>query len=139
MSTQAGHRIQVVLSSPSGVLRDLGAGKTKAGGEVTAEVTKSRPAGGSDQYVWFAPRETDDITVTFEAWTLRPHYAFAEQCVGRGQATLTLVRLSADFQPVENLWVKNGMLSSLGDIETDANGSDVADVEMTFVIGKVAA
>lgn len=136
MSTQAAYRIQVALMNPAGVLRDLGAGKTKEGGAKAAEVTKSRFAGGEDEYVWPMPATNDDITVTFEAWALRPNYAFADACVGRGTATLTLVRLNADFEPVENVWVKTALLSSLGDIDTDANGDDMADVELEFVIGK---
>lgn len=137
MSTQAGYRIQVQLTNAAGVIRDLGAGKTKEGGETVAEVTKSRPAGGEDVYVWPAPKDTENITVAFEAWKIRANYAFAEQCVGRGSAQLTLVRLNADFSPVENLWVKDAILTSLGDIETDANGNDMADVELEFVVGKL--
>jgi hypothetical protein len=139
MSTQAGHRIQVVLINPSGVRRDLGAGKAKGGGGVTSEITKSRPGGGDEQYVWPAPKETENITVTFEAWVIRPHYAFADATVGRGKAELTLVRLNSEFTPVENLWVKEAMLMTLGDIETDANSTAMADVELEFVVGKVAA
>jgi hypothetical protein len=139
VSTQAGFRVHVVQYAADGVaLRDLGYAKTKSGGETTAGVTKSRPGGGEDPFVWAAPKETDDITVAFQAFRLRPNFAFCEQNVGRGKASITLIRLGADFQPVENLWTREALLQQLGDIETDADATeDVAEVELVYVIGKV--
>lgn len=114
---------------------NLGAFATKSGGEVTADVTKIRPAALSGEVSLGGPSTVGDLTVGrhYQPFRDDPLIQRLSSKVGSARVVASVVALDGQgqvFKPDGNpYWV--GVLSGVNAPDADAGSGDAAMLELT--------
>lgn len=116
--------------------RPLGVFDTFSGGEVSAEVQKSRPGGMVGEKSHPALPTYGDVTVGRELDLVRDLELYRSLLPrnGRALASISKQLLDENGSPVGRPLTYIGRLSGMSDPESDSNSNDLSMWQMTFVI-----
>lgn len=133
MSLEANLRYRSTWTA-NGVVRDLGSGREKEGGEITVLAAKTRPGGGEGEVVHTGPSTQDNVTLTYELWRIRPNLAWMRANIEAASASLSGQVLEGNV-PVETLEAVKAVPIRIGEITSDSASDDKATIEVEYMIG----
>lgn len=109
----------------------LGTWTTKSGGQVEADDVKFRPGGMQPQVALGGPVSVENVTVSrmYDA-TLQGQIHSLMSQVGLSDMTIAHQPLDAQGNPVGKAIIYRGKLNRVTPPDVDANGNDVAMVEL---------